>query len=341
MRHVIPFIFLLSVGLSTMAQSGDSSRYFLRKGMEEKDSGQLSEALRDFQQSIRYDPNNINALRETGMLATALNQYELAKSAYRKLLLLRKNDTTAVRDLPNLYLQTQEWLGAIRYASTAIQLHVGRNNYYVMGKSYYEISAFEHALGYLPAAQRDDPQNPEIPYLLAKTFEGLNSYRAAIPYFQKAISMDSTNTGWIYECAQAFSSAFDDKSAVQYYELAAQKGLPKDSTFYENLANSYIASGQTVKGLRILQDQADRKPGDMKILARLAYTNYQVKKYDEAISAWSKILSYDKQNARAMYMMGLAYQKKGDIQKGKTYCDQALALEPAIKDSLDRGSTDK
>jgi hypothetical protein len=30
-------------------------------------------------------------------------------------------------------------------------------------------------------------------------------------------------------------------------------------------------------------------------------------------------------------MIGMAYQKKGDTEKGKALCDKAIALDPSLK----------
>ena len=330
-RTLLVFFITVIWAWAASGQSADSSRYFYLKAMDEKSNRLFLVAYHDFQRSLDYDPVNADALRETGLAAIELRKYENAKIPFEKLLEIQGNDTTAINRLAILNFWSQDWEKAISYAVRALQLHSGRNNYYILGKSYYELEDYAHAFSYLPSAATEDPKNAEIPYLIARAYVDMNNYKPAIPYFQKAIAMDSSKVQWIYECALAYATIYDDKSAISYYELAAAKGYKKDNDYYENLADSYLASGQSAKGLQILQDLIIKKPADLDLLNSLGFTSYKMKKYDEAIEYWNRILTYDKQNGHALYMIGMAYQKKGETQKGKELCDKAIALDPSLK----------
>ena len=67
------------------------------------------------------------------------------------------------------------------------------------------------------------------------------------------------------------------------------------------------------------------------MLNSLGFIYYKLKKYDEGMAYWEHILEYDKQNARALYMIGMSYQKKGEQEKGKALCDKAITLDPSVK----------
>jgi tetratricopeptide (TPR) repeat protein len=323
-------IFLLTV-CKVSAQSADSSRYFYLRAMEEKSKRLNLVAYNDFQRALSYDSLSVDVLRETGLAAVALRKYEVADTLFEKLMEVRKNDTTGINQLAILNFWLQRWEKAASYASRALQLHTGKNNYFMIGKSYYELEDYNHAFSYLPAAAAEDPKNGEIPYLIARAYVDMNNYRPAILYFQKAIALDSSKAEWIYECALVYATVYEDNAAIHYYEIAAAKGYKKDNDFYENLADSYIASGQAAKGLKILQDLVVKKPADLDLLNGLAFTSYKMKKYDEAIEYWNRILSYDDKNFHALYMIGMAYQKKGDTRKGKAICDNAIAQDPSLK----------
>ncbi|MDX2049232.1 MAG: tetratricopeptide repeat protein, partial [Chitinophagaceae bacterium] len=70
---------------------------------------------------------------------------------------------------------------------------------------------------------------------------------------------------------------------------------------------------------------------DIELLYGLADTYYRAGKYKEAIEYWDKVLFYDKQHARSLYMIGMSYQKKGDNQKGKALCDKAIEMDPSLQ----------
>jgi len=288
-------------------------------------------AFNDFQKSLQYKADNIDAERELGLTAVELRKFDNAKQAFLKVDELKKDDTVAIVNLATLYFWTHQWQQATVYAERARQLHAGKGWNYIIGKCFYEQEDYGQAFKYLQAAAKEDSTNAEIPYLLARAFVDMNNYKPAIAFFQKAIALDSSKVEWIYECALVCATIYDDKTAIKYYELAALKGYKKDNDFYENLSDSYIAAGQPEKGLELMLKVLEKKPADLDLLYSIANTYYRLKKYDEAIEHWDMILSYDKQNARALYMIGMSYQKKGDTQKGRQLCDKAIEMDPSLK----------
>ncbi len=129
-----------------------------------------------------------------------------------------------------------------------------------------------------------------------------------------------------------YSAIPDDKTAVIYYEKAAERGYKTDNDYYENLSLSCILSGQPEKGLQLMMNLLEKKPADLNLLYNIAETYYKIKEYPRAISFFDSILQQDNSNARAMYMMGMAYQKKGDVSKGMMICDKAIEIDPSLAD---------
>jgi len=331
MKNLVLLAMAFSCLQQAMPQSTDSSGYFYQKAVEEKNKRLYMVAYNDLQKSVGYKADNIDAQRVLGLTAIELRKYDNARLAFQKVTELKKDDTTAIENLANIFFWTHQWQLAASYAQQAQQLHVGKGWNYVIGKSFYELEDYGHAFKYLQSASRDDSANAEIPYLIARAFVDMNNYKPAIAYFQKAISLDSTKFQWIYECALALATIYDDKTAVKYYELAALKGYRKDNDYYENLSDSYVAAGQAEKGLELMLQVLEKKPADLDLLYSVAFVYYKLKKYEEAIDYWDRILSFDKENAKALYMIGMAYQKKGDEQKGKMLCDKAIEMDPSLK----------
>jgi tetratricopeptide (TPR) repeat protein len=303
---------------------------YFQKGVTEEKARRFMVAFNQFQKAIQFKADNIDAQRELGVVAVEMRRYDNAIPAFEKVIALQKDDAVATENLANLYFWIRQWPQAIAYAQKAQQLKVGKNMNYMIGKSYYEQEDYGQGFKYLQAASREDTTNAEIPYLTARAFVDMNNYKAAIPFFQRAITLDSTKVQWIYECALTFATIPDDKSAIKYYELAALRGFKKDNDFYENLSDSYLAAGETEKGLELLLKVYQKKPADLDLLYTIAHTYYRLKKYQDAIDFWDKILGFDKENAKAVYMIGMAYQKKGEGDKGKQLCDKAIQMDPSL-----------
>ena len=82
---------------------------------------------------------------------------------------------------------------------------------------------------------------------------------------------------------------------------------------------------------QLLKGVLDKRPTDINIITMLAEAYYDSKKYDEAIAWYDKLLQINANNAEAMYMMGMSFQKKGEKQKGQSICDKAIQLDPSLQ----------
>ena len=92
----------------------------------------------------------------------------------------------------------------------------------------------------------------------------------------------------------------------------------------------YQGLGLLDKCIELLKKVLEKKPADLELLNTIADIHYKIGKYQEAMDYWDKIIGYDKQNAKALYMIGMCYQKKGDKSKGAQLCDQAIAMDPSL-----------
>ena len=322
---------LICASFPSFAQTADSARHYFLSGSTAQSGRLYMIAYRDYKRAMDFDSKNPDLLRQLGLTEVELRKYEEAIPVFENLIRILPADTTAIIQLSRLYFFTHQWEKCIPYTMKALQKHIGERNYYIAGKSYYELEDYGHAFSYLPFAATEEPGNAEIPYMVARAYVDMNNYKPAIPYFQKAIALDSSKAERIYECALVYATIYNDTAAIQYYDLAAARGYKKDNEFYENLADSYISIGKPEKGLTILQDLLVKKPADLELLNSLGFISYKLKKYDQAIEYWDRILEYDKQNGRALYMIGMSYQKKGETEKGKTLCDKAIVIDPSLK----------
>lgn len=331
MKNLIFLLNLTIISFAVYCQSADSATQFYRKGLEEKNNKLFLVAYNDFKRSVTLNPSNADAQRELGLTAVELRNYQNAEIAFLKLNELKPNDPVAIDNLAHLYFWMHKWPDAVKYAEKAIQLKPGKDWNYMLAKSYYEQEDYGHAFRYMKVAAQEDSTNAEIPYMAARAYVDMSNYKAAAPMFRKAISLDSAKPQWIYECALTYAAIPDDKSAIPLYLLAAEKGYKTNNDYFDNLSQSYIGAGMADKGLELMLKLLDKKPADMDLLNGVADTYYHMKKYPEAIEYWDKVLGLDKSNARALYMIGLSYQKKGDKQKGQQLCDKAIEMDPSLR----------
>jgi len=85
------------------------------------------------------------------------------------------------------------------------------------------------------------------------------------------------------------------------------------------------------KGTELMKSLLEKRPGDIAILNNLADNYYKAGNYKEAITYWDKVLYLDKEDARALYMIGMSYLKTGDKNNGQTLCNKAIEMDPSLK----------
>jgi tetratricopeptide (TPR) repeat protein len=73
-----------------------------------------------------------------------------------------------------------------------------------------------------------------------------------------------------------------------------------------------------------------RKPGNKEIIRDIAQAFYDNKMYDKCLGYCQKLMEMDKNDAKALYIAGLCFQKKGEKEKGQQMCDKAVHMDPTL-----------
>ena len=325
---ILPLLVLIS---SIAFAQADSSKYFLQKGLDEKQKGRRMESLKNFEKSFKYDSSNKVLLGELASANMDLRKYYQAKETYKKLVNLGETSPDNYKQLLQLCFNLRSYDEAILYANALKKADPSEKVNYYLGKINYERENYGDALKYLNEAAKDDPQNGEISYMIGRSYADMQNYKQAIPYYQKAIELDGSKYGWIYELGLICYSNNNNADALKYIQLAGERGYPKDNGYLQNLAIANLDAGKFDEGISILNDLLKKRPADLTLLDMVAQAYYDNKKYDDAMNNWDTILGYDKTNASALFMIGMCYMKKGEKEKGIALCDKAILMDPSLQ----------
>lgn len=320
---------LAALTTAAFAQT-DSSGIYLQKALEEKAKGRRMEVVKALEKAEKFNQNNQQVV---GELATAYLDIRMLAKAREKFLQLENigGATTATyKQLMNLNFNMRQFNDAIKYALLVKKADAAEKTDYIIGRSYYELDDLGNGIKYLEAAAKADPTNAEIPHILATAYTNMQNYKLAIPYFQKAVANDTANSRYVYEMALAYYGMNDDQNALKYMLLAGEKGYRKDNEYMQNLSTALMNAGKINEGIEMMKQTLARRPSDIGLIDLIAEACYSAGKYDEAIGFYNKILALDEKKADALYMMGMAYQKKGQEENGRALCDKAIAMDPSL-----------
>ena len=328
MRFILATAFT-AMSVVSFAQS-DSATVYLKKGIEEKAKGRLMESYKAYDKAYGFNKNDKAVLEALAKTLFELRRYPQAREKYLELEKLGDNSAETYNQLMQLSFNLRQYPDAIKYAHLVKKTDPSAKTAYYIGKANYDLENYGDAIKFLNIAGTEDPSNAEVPYMVARAYTDMNNHKMAIPYFEKALALQPENTRWMYEMGLIYYAMHDDKNSLKYLLLAGEKGMRRDNEYLENLAIAYLNNKQTDKGLEILKESLNRRPADMNLLNMIAEANYDAKRYDDAIAYWDQVLTLDKQNAAALFMIGMSFQKKGDKNKGMALCDKAIEMDPSL-----------
>ena len=321
---------VLAFFVSAVSAQTDSASFYLQKGLEEKGKGRLLESFKAFDKAYTYNKTDKQITSELAKVLFDLRRYPQSREKYLQLEAMGDQSIETYRQLMHLSFNLRQFPDAVKYALVVKKIDPSQEVAYYIGKAYYDEENYGDAIKYLTFAQKEDSANAEIPELIGRSYADMMNYKQAMPYFERALALQPENNRMMYEMGLLYYAMHDDKNSLKYLLMAAEKGYKRDNEYLENLAIAYLNNKETDKGLAILNEALKRRPTDMNLLNMIAEANYDAKRWDEAISHWDQLLALDKQNASALFMIGMSFQKKGEKQKGQALCDKAIEMDPSL-----------
>ena len=308
----------------------DSADFYFQKALKEKVAGRKLEVWKNLDKAYKFKSDDKFIVTEFANVLLELRKYSQAKEMFQNLEKLGDNSPNVLKQILNLSFNTKKFDDALIYADKLKKADPSEKVNFFIGKIHYDRDNYGEAIKYLLAAEIEEPQNGEIPYLIARSYADMTNYKLCIPYFEKAITLDPSKNNWVYELGLICYAMHSDKDALKYMLLAAERGYKRDADYLENLGVAYLNLGNLQEGVTILKEILAKKPSDLNILNMIAEAYYYTSKFQDAIDYWDQVLTHDKTNAQSLYMIGMSYQKKGEKDKGIALCDKAIELDPGL-----------
>ena len=166
-------------------------------------------------------------------------------------------------------------------------------------------------------AFKEEPANADIP--MCWPTAGNGKLPPGHPWFERRLPLDTHQPYWIYEMSLLYFSLNDEKMRLRYMEEAGRQGMRKDklitwrtwempTSMPESSKKGWLSPGRAQK----------RKPSDISLLNPSPKPTISKGKYDTwPLDHWGPDLEADKQNASALYTIGMGFQKKRRQDQGQ------------------------
>jgi len=110
--------------------------------------------------------------------------------------------------------------------------------------------------------------------------------------------------------------------------LEAIKKEPKNFTHYDSLGKYYLEKNSFTDSRDIYEYLTNHQPTNGDYSARLAYSCYQLKQYDQAAIYYERSLALDSAQPNRYYNLGLSWEALGQPSQAEHAILSAIALEP-------------
>lgn len=305
----------------------DSSGFYFQKGLEEKKAGRWMVAAKHFDKAIAFNLKYTDAYLENGRVNLEMRKINEASLNFEKAYQLAPDNVVAIKELATVYFNNRQFQKAIDLASKCKACPESDR---IIAISYYHLEDYGKASQGLKKVLEKNASDAEASYTLARTYLDMEEYKNAANWYQKAVALDASKANWLYELGLIYFNLNDFKNAQKYFEEAGARGYIKSTDYYENLGYAYLHSGDFDNGLKNLTTVLSKKPADKEIMSDIALAYYNRKQYDNALGWYQKLLEKDAKDAKALYMAGMCFQKKGDTSRGQAMCDKAIEMDPSL-----------
>jgi len=326
MKNILTAISIL-FSATAIAQNTDSAQFYYQKGLEEKTAKRYLVASKAFDKAIKFDSKLTSAYIENGYVNLEMRRTDPAILNFTKAHELEPANAAAIKELMELYFSYRQYAKAVEMAQLCKDCD---NAPKIIALSYFQQEDYARAEKALATQLGKTPNDAELNYTLGRTYLEMEQEKNAIYYYDRAVHLDSTKGNWYHELGLLYYTINDYKNAVIIFNKAAAAGFTQSNDFNENLGFSYLYSGDTAKGEKILMDVLAKKPSNKDLLRDIADAYYQLKNYDKSLEFCQKLMEMDPKDGQALYQAGQCFIKKGQKDRGQAMCDQAIILDPSL-----------
>src|SRR5690606_31952602 len=148
---------------------------------------------------------------------------------------------------------------------------------------------------------------------------------------------DAYYEAYTYAVAPERSQQLGERAREYYEKVLAQEGGEALLDVKANLAMTYIASSDPMKGIALLREILEKDPNHEGAIFNLGMLSIQSNQYDRAIERFEQLVGLDPENVQAQFYLGLSYFEAGRKTMAKKQFEKVKTLDsdPEIQAAAD------
>jgi tetratricopeptide (TPR) repeat protein len=269
-----------------------SAAYLLKGKMVEE----LDAKLENFDQAVKADGDNVEALQARAIVYLQKEDTEKAMADFAKIIEKDPTNTQMIAVVVSILAEKKKFDEAVKYADKLIEIKPEEaDGYRIKGSLLYFQDDDKGALELLTKALEKEPENVESLYLRAQVYSALKEPEKAKEDIEKALKNDpNEGRGILMRSALAAQEKrFGD--AIADLKLLLQAD-PTNESLRLQLAGYYVADKRPRRAIELLTAILDDNEKSVDALRSRGDALLSVGKHAEAIADYEKALSIEPDN---------------------------------------------
>ncbi|MDP6909259.1 MAG: tetratricopeptide repeat protein [Flavobacteriales bacterium] len=319
--------------------------------------------------ACKETPKEPAEAQEEESTSEQISSSSLRLDSFTQLLNASPSDPDLLNERAKAFLEVGELNLAIADVGRAILLDSTVADYYLtISDVYFRLSKPDRCLNALHKANDLQPENPEPLYRLAQFELYLQHHQKSINYANDMLRLDARDDRPYVIKGLCFKELKDTTRAIQNYLEAVSENPDNYDAYVElgvlhwgrkdPLAEQFFKSALDINpsgidalyALGMFYQNADKLNDALETYTRIlaidstfrsahfnmGYIQYQyLQLYKEALVNFDNAVKIDPNYYQAIYMRGLCYEARGDVEKAKREYGHAIQVNPDYKKAAD------
>ena len=269
--------------------SPDTARYaselaswaFNRRGQVRAESGRHQDALVDFDDAIRADPERWRAIHNRGILLAQSGEFERAFDDFTRTIQLNpefakaySNRAALLMVAGNIQTALSDYRRAIEFDPTLAVAHRG------CGRAYHLLRQLDLALEHYNEAVRLAPEDAYAVASRADLLTDLGRYAEAVAEYERTIQLDPrsahaySSSAWLLAtCRDA--SVRNPELALEQAKIAIELGGEKNAVSFDTLAAAQANAGDFSAAMQTVRQAVQLAPPEEREIYEARLVMYQ------------------------------------------------------------------
>ncbi len=172
----------------------------------------------EYQEKLKKDPNNVEALAQIGNSYLEDFQYDSALAYYNRALAINATNSAVLYNVGLVHYNTQQYDESIVALKKCLEAEPNyANAFLIMGHNYYDRQRYDEAFTWYTKAYDAGIENAFLSHVLAYLYDNKGNTSRAITLYREALKLDSSRTEIYSRLAE-----IDPGNATLYKRLEQQ-----------------------------------------------------------------------------------------------------------------------